>query len=120
MQKKGENFSKDEHSLKEEIFAALKHIEIIRLQSAHLLNKPEVQHRALQLLDVLDSKIHEISHLFKHISPNTNHSLQSLLFNVKAMRETIEDLKINPHKLELQQRFLREIDHIKEELNQLK
>ncbi len=105
--------------LKNEIFDVLNQIEILQQQSINLFDKPEVYHRASQLLDLLEMKIDALTHHFEKLPPEENRSLQDLRFNCQKMKEAAEILKSEVREVKAQQDFMRAIDAIKEDLNRL-
>ncbi|NGX59683.1 MAG: hypothetical protein KR126chlam3_00839 [Chlamydiae bacterium] len=109
----------DENAIKKELQEALEQIDVLQKQSLNLFDKPKVYHRAFQILDAIDAKIHDLNHLFPEPNSEENRAIQDLFFSVKEMRETIEDLKSNSHKLEFQQKFIESINRIKDDINNL-
>ena len=119
MQEKAKNFSDDANAIKKELFEALEQIDVLQKQSMNLFDQPKIYNRVFQLLDILDAKFHDLNHFFETPDPDTNRILQDLFFNSTKMRETLENLKLDCHKLEFQQAFIGEIENIKENLNKL-
>ncbi len=108
-----------EESVKREILETIEHLDILQKQSLNRFDTPEIYQRVFQLLEILEAKMQDLNHLFPEPSPDTNRLLQDLFFNVKKMRESTEDLKSTPQKLQFQDDFIGVIDRIKEDLNKL-
>lgn len=119
MQEKDNSPSDDLKFLKNEILENLRHIEVVRDQSINRFDHPEVYERVLDLLDVIDGLWEELVPLFGSPTPEENHFLQDVFFNVKKLRKTSENLRFDPQKLSLQEDFNEAIDRIKEEMHNI-
>lgn len=108
-----------EAGIKQEIAHLLEQLDLIQKQSINRFDHAEVSDRAFQLLDLLDGKIHELNEFHKDPNEETARNIQDLFFHAKTMQETVENLKLDTHKLENQQQFIASIDEMKKSLYRL-
>lgn len=119
MQEKALKPSDDKDAIKKEILETLEQIDVLQKQDINLFDKPEAYNRVFHLLNALDAKIHELNHFFVMPDNDKNRSIQDLFFSVKKMKDALENLKADVHRVEFQRAFIDPIDHIKRGLNQL-
>lgn len=105
--------------IKADIFDAFNHLDIVQMQSMHLFDRPQVAHRASDLVKILEDNAKSLNQLLHHPTPEQERLLQDLFFNLKKILEAIRDLKLRPHELKHQQAFIKAKDHIRKSIDQL-